>query len=49
MDHIGSIVSVLVLGLLGETGFYAMAGLLLAVWDVWTVWDVDGAVVVCRD
>ena len=43
------IVSVLVLGLLGETGFYALAGLLLAGWDECTGWDVGGTGVEWRD
>ena len=42
LDSIGWILSVLVLGLLGKTCFYALGGLLLAGWDGWTGWDVGG-------
>ena len=42
LDRIGWLVSVSVLGLLVETGFYALAGLLLAGWDEWTGWGVGG-------
>ena len=42
MDFIGWIVLVLVLGLLGETVFYALDGLLLDGWYRWTGWDVGG-------
>ena len=49
LDRIGWIVSVLVLGLLGETGFYVLAGLLLAIWDGWNGWGVSGTRVGCRD
>ena len=49
LDRIGWIISVSVLGLLGETGFYNLAGFLLAGWDKWTGWDVCGIVVVYRD
>ena len=40
MDRIGWIVFLSVLGSLGETGFYALTGLILAGWDGWTGWDV---------
>ena len=30
----------------GGTGFYALAGLILAGWDIWNVWDVGGVGVV---
>ena len=40
MDRIGWITSVSVLGLLGEIGFYTLAGLLLYGWDGWNGWDV---------
>ena len=49
LDRIGWIVSVSVLVLLGETGFYALADLLLAGWDGWTVWHVSGTGVGWRD
>ena len=49
MDRIGWIVLVSVLGLLGETGFYALAGLLLDGWDIYTGWDVGGTEVVRRE
>ena len=49
LDLILWIVSVLVLGSLGETGFYELAGLLLDVCDVWTGWDVGGTGVGCMD
>ena len=49
LDCIIWIVSVLVLGLLGETGFYALSGLLLAGWDIWTGWDVGGTGLGWRD
>ena len=42
LDCFGWIVSVSVLGLLGETGFYALAGLLMDGWDWWTGWDAGG-------
>ena len=32
----------MVLGLLGETGFYALYGLILAGWDGWIGWDGGG-------
>ena len=40
--RIGCIVS-------GNTGFYALAGLLLAGWDRWTGWDIGGTGVGWRD
>ena len=40
--RIGLIVSVSVLGLLGETGFYALVGLLLDGWYGWTGLGVGG-------
>ena len=49
MDRIGWILLVLVLGLLVETGFYAMAGLLLAGWDGCTGWDIGETGVVWSD
>ena len=49
LDHIGWIILVLVLGLLGETGFYELAGFLLAVWDGWTGLDISGTGVGWRD
>ena len=49
LDNIGWTVSVSVLGSLGETGFYALAGFLLAGWDRWTGWDVGGTLVGWRD
>ena len=42
LDRIGCIVPVLVLVLLIETGFYALAGLLLTGWYGWTGWDGGG-------
>ena len=42
LDRIGWVVLVSFLGLLGENGFYELAGLLLAVWNGWTGWDVGG-------
>ena len=38
LNRIVWIVSVSVLGLIGETGFYVMDGLLMDGWDVWTQW-----------
>ena len=49
LDRIDWIVWVSVLGLLGETGFYNLAGFLLAGWDKWTGWDICGTGVVYRD
>ena len=49
MNRIGWIVSVFVLVLLGETGFYALAGLLQYGWDGCTVCDVGGTGVGRRD
>ena len=42
IDRIGWIVSVSVLCLLGETGFYALDNLMLDVRDRWNGWDVGG-------
>ena len=42
MDRIVWIILVLVLGSLVETGFYALASLLLAGWYGLTGWDVGG-------
>ena len=33
----------------GDTGFYALTGLLLAGWNGWTGWDVGGTGVVWTD
>ena len=49
MDHIGWIVSVSVLGLLGETDFYTLDDLILTGWDGWTGWGVGGTGLVWRD
>ena len=49
LDCIVWIVSVSFLGSLGETGFYALAGLLLAGWEGWTGWEVGGTGVGWRD
>ena len=49
LDCIGWILSVSVFSLLGETAFYALAGLLMDGWDGKTGWDVGGAGVGWRD
>ena len=49
MNHIGWIVSVSVLGFIGKSGFYALAGFLLAILYEWTGWDVGGTGVRWRE